>query len=207
MRSNLPEAEQTFREGLATCKRVLGDGHPLTITFSSYLGVLLKDRGDLADAEPLFREVLETRRRILGETHPDTLLSITNLGMLKLAQGNFQETANLLAPIESDVRRKWLTNSPLYFASFMATLGNARERLGDFGAAEKNLLEAYPVFVQSRGPSNKETMGCVTSIVTLYTNWNKSEPGKGHDAKATEWKSKLDAPPRTATDAQAEGGN
>jgi hypothetical protein len=30
----------------------------------------------------------------------------------------------------------------------------------------------------------------------LYAAWDKAEPGKGYDAKAGEWKAKLDAPTR-----------
>ena len=29
-------------------------------------------------------------------------------------------------------------------------------------------------------------------VVHLYEAWDKAKPGKGYDAKATEWKAKLD---------------
>jgi hypothetical protein len=33
----------------------------------------------------------------------------------------------------------------------------------------------------------------VGALVELYTAWDKSEPGKGHDARAAKWKATLDA--------------
>ena len=33
---------------------------------------------------------------------------------------------------------------------------------------------------------------CIQAIVDLYTAWNTAEPGKGYEAKAAEWKRKLD---------------
>lgn len=54
-----------------------------------------------------------------------------------------------------------------------------------------NLLEAHPIYLQSLGPTQKDTLDCVQAIVDLYTAWDKAEPGKGYDAKAAEWQAKL----------------
>ena len=34
---------------------------------------------------------------------------------------------------------------------------------------------------------------CVQGLIDLYTAWDKAQPGKGYDAKAAEWKAKLEA--------------
>ena len=84
-------------------------------------------------------------------------------------------------------------------AEFLTTLGRARVGLGydaeRFALAEANLLEAHPIYVaaKDRGPTNKATLGCVQAVVDLYTAWDAAEPGKGYDAKAAEWKLKLEA--------------
>jgi hypothetical protein len=59
--------------------------------------------------------------------------------------------------------------------------------------AESNFLEAHPIYLQSLGPTQKDTLDCVQALVDLYTAWDKAEPGKGYDAKAAEWQAKLPA--------------
>jgi len=84
----------------------------------------------------------------------------------------------------------------------LTTLGRARVGLGydaeRFKAAEANLLEAHPVLLKGRGEKHKETLGCVQGLVELYGAWDQAEPGRGHDAKATEWRKRLDTTPRPA---------
>lgn len=42
----------------------------------------------------------------------------------------------------------------------------------------------------------------------LYESWDKAEPGKGHDAKAAEWKARLEAvtPPAEPAPSKPTGG-
>jgi len=35
--------------------------------------------------------------------------------------------------------------------------------------------------------------GCVEALVGLYSEWNESAPGRGHDAAARRWQAKLPA--------------
>jgi len=44
---------------------------------------------------------------------------------------------------------------------------------------------------------HKSTLDCQRGLVKLYNAWNTTEPGKGYDTKAAEWKAKLDAAPST----------
>lgn len=41
-------------------------------------------------------------------------------------------------------------------------------------------------------PTHKDTLACTQAIADLYTAWDEAEPGKSYDAKAAEWKAKLD---------------
>jgi hypothetical protein len=84
------------------------------------------------------------------------------------------------------------------------TLGKARMNLHEFAAAESNLLEADSIFRITRGPAHKDTLESSQAIIDLYTAWNAAEPDKGYDAKAAEWKTKLDAGSQPAEDLTAE---
>jgi hypothetical protein len=72
----------------------------------------------------------------------------------------------------------------------------ARKALGKLDATEKDLLEAYPLFVSTRGEDHRETRECVQALVGLYEARRAAEPGKGYDREAASWAAKLRATPR-----------
>jgi len=150
-------------------------------------------------AFPLQESALATRRRVLGEEHPNTLGSTGNMGGLLRDQGTQQEAIDLLSPAEPAARKAFTGDNAWRLAAFLTTLGRARVALGydaeRFKLAESNLLEAHPIFVQTRGETHKDTLGCVQGLIDLYIAWEAGEPGKGYDVKAAEWKAKLDAAP------------
>ena len=45
--------------------------------------------------------------------------------------------------------------------------------------------------MQSHAPDSRDTRDCVRAIINLYTLWNAAEPGKGYDAKETQWRQTL----------------
>ncbi len=194
------EAEPLFREALEKRRRVLGEEHKDTANSANGLGALLRDQGKLDEAEPYIRDSLKIRQRLLGEEHKDTLSSVINLAMLHQAQGKQTETIELLVPIDAAARKALVGPDSWRLGRLLMTLGTTHTVLGEFAAAEANLAEAQPIFVQSRGPTNKDTRECTQAIVDLYTAWHSAEPDKGYDTKAAEWKTKLDALSQPASD-------
>jgi hypothetical protein len=177
-------------------KRLSPGDHPDVAMALADLASLLQERGDLSGAEPLFRESLEMRKRLLGEDHRDTLHSVILMGGLRVAQGNHAEALTLLAPIEGDARKVFTGGNAYKLASLLMNLGKARAGVAkdpaDFAAAEAYLLEAHANFVKAPGPFPEDTRDCTQALADFYTTWDKAEPGKGYDAKAAEWKAKLE---------------
>ncbi|MFO0859473.1 MAG: tetratricopeptide repeat protein [Phycisphaerales bacterium] len=195
----LDQAEPYYREALEKRRRVLGEEHPSTLTSISNMGALLRAQGKLDQAEPYVREALEKRRRVPGEEHPNTLISVTAMVRLNLAQNKAREALDLITPYEPAARKRFTGGNVRLLADFLSALGRARAGAGfdavRFTLAEANLLEAHPIYVaaKDRGPTHKDTLACVQALVDLYTTWDAAEPGKGYDAKASEWKTKLPA--------------
>lgn len=75
--------------------------------------------------------------------------------------------------------------------------GLARTALGKLDAAEKDLLEAYPLLVSTRGEEHKETRECAKALVELFRARQASKPGRGHDRTASSWAAKLRPTART----------
>ncbi len=57
-------------------------------------------------------------------------------------------------------------------------------------AAEPCLIEAYAIFMKTRGQTHADTRATVQILADLYLAWEKAQPGNGHDAKAAEWSRK-----------------
>jgi serine/threonine protein kinase/Tfp pilus assembly protein PilF len=187
------EAEIHLAEALDKKRRLRGDDNPDTLTSINNFGALLQSQGKLREAEPYFREAMEKCRRVLGAEHPNTMITTINTGTVVAGQKRYAEAVELLAPAEPIARQAFTGAYGAWLARLLLNLGRARGGLGEFAAAERGLLEAQPLFEQTLGPKHRDTRGCAQAVVELYVAWDQAEPGKGHDAKAASWRSKLDA--------------
>jgi hypothetical protein len=119
-----------------------------------------------------------------------------------VAQGSFDDAEALLAPVEEKVRQVFRGGNAYRLAAMLTSLGTSRAGLAQsslaFAAAEANLLEAHQIYTKVPGPSPNGPQLCARAIVDFYARWNGAEPGKGYDAKAADWKAKLQDP-RTTT--------
>jgi len=196
-RGDLTEAEPLYRESLEMLQRLYPRDHKYVAMGLASLASLLQERGDLESAEPLFRESLEMRERLLGKENRDTLFSVILMGGLRVAQGNHADALTLLAPIEGKAREVFTGGNAYKLASLLKNLGKARAGLAktdaDFAAAEANLLEAHADFVKAPGPFPRDTRDSIQALADYCSAWDKADPGKGYDAKAAEWRSKLEA--------------
>jgi tetratricopeptide (TPR) repeat protein len=196
----LAEGEPYWREALTTSQRVLGPAHPETLVYLHNLASLALDRTNSAEAEKLFREVIQNGGPALGVGHPTVLSATRRLGGILLDQKRYPETVELLSTAEPAARKTYTGASARSLAPLLRDLGAARAYLDNFAAGETNLLEAHAVFLKTRGESHAETRGCAEALVEFYRRWNKAEPGKGYDAKSTEWKAKLEASAQPAAE-------
>ena len=76
-------------------------------------------------------------------------------------------------------------------AKLLTRRGMARTALGKLDAAERDLLEAHPLFLSTRGEEHRETRECVKALVDLYRVRQGSEPSRGWDREAASWAAKL----------------
>ena len=189
----LVEAEPFYRETLERSRRVLGEEHPDTLVCMNNMGVLLMKQKKWSLAEPYIREVLDKQIALYGDEHPNVLMSTISLGGLRTEQGRFDAAVEVLSPAESKMRAVFTGDNERAVAAFLVNLGKARTGLGKYSSAEPNLLEAEQIYVRVRGETSSDTRECWKALANLYAEWNKAEPGKGHDAKAGEWKQRLAA--------------
>jgi hypothetical protein len=65
-----------------------------------------------------------------------------------------------------------------------------------YAEAERALLDALRDLAAAPDAAPRWRKECVEALITLYEEWNRAEPGKGHEASAAVWKEKRAAHPR-----------
>ena len=182
-------AEPYYREALAGRRRVLGEEHPQTLTSIYNLGLLKQEQGDLQEAERFQREALDVSRRTLGDDHRDTLISISRLGALLRQMGRIEEAGRLGAEAVSTTRRVFPEN---HIERADALRQYARTLLAkrDFVAAETHALAAAKIYAATVAPGHDRRVDNDQLLIELYDAWHRAEPGRGHDARAAEWRGK-----------------
>jgi serine/threonine protein kinase/tetratricopeptide (TPR) repeat protein len=184
-------AEAYDREAIDGRRRVLGADHQSTLISIDNIGFLYQRMGRYEEAERYCRDALERRRRVLDDDHPDTLTSMNNLGHLLRLVGRYEEAEPYsLAALEG--RRRVLGDdhpNTLLSLQNRAELMIATER---FVEAEHLALESHDRCAGRDGSEHANTGDGIDLLITLYTAWHDAEPDKGHDAKAADWRAKLE---------------
>ena len=189
----LADAEPYLVEAVEIRRRTLGNEHPDTLISINNLGMLLLDQHKFADAEPYLREVLEIRRRTLGDDSVDTLVSIGNLGTLLRDAGRLAEAEPLYREA-LDNRRRVLSDEHPHTLVSIGNMGILLSRKGSHAEAEPFLLESFEKRARTLGDTHPLTVAAIGALADLYAAWDAAEPGKGHGAKAAEWKARQSGP-------------
>ncbi|MBC8105461.1 MAG: serine/threonine protein kinase [Anaerolineae bacterium] len=194
----LDEAEPYLRQSYEARRKLSGEEHPETLITQNAIARLLKEQGKLAEAEPMLRDSLEKFRRVRGNDHSNTLNAILNYADILRKVGNLNEAEPLL--------REAVERTQRVFGNDHARTGSARLMLARllleqqrFADSEPELVEAQRIFSTTPGVPPTYQRDSTSSLAKLYTAWDTAEPGKGHDMKAAEWKTKLTAMVPAAT--------
>jgi non-specific serine/threonine protein kinase/serine/threonine-protein kinase len=185
------DAEPYVREALESQLRVLGNDHPETLNSIHNVGSLLQSMGRYEEAEPYYREALEGSRRVLGDDHPLTLNLISRMGWLFQSMGKLAEAKPLLLAAVDGARRS-LPPGNWRIGLFLGRHGKCLTMLKRYDDAEAALLEAYEILEAAKGAEHKHTAESIQLLIDLYDAWHAAEPDHGYDAKAAQWRAKLE---------------
>ncbi len=193
-RQRLLEASRALSEQtLAARERVLGPEHHETMTSVNNLAVVYFELGRNKESEALRRRDLEVSIRTLGEEHPDSITTQANFGAFLLKQNRFEEALPYLEKAVALSKKVLPPDSP-GTAFALGWYGTCLTQLERFAEAEKPQLEARDIIGRAMPPDHPIVGEMSKSLVQLYEAWDKSEPGKGYDAKAAEWRKRMPAP-------------
>jgi tetratricopeptide (TPR) repeat protein len=101
----LGPAVDYWNELAAVSDRVLGGGHPDTLTARARLAEAYLVAGQVAEAVSWFRWVLTGRVRVLGPDHPSAIGARRDLGRALMAAAEFSEAVTCLERVVGDYER------------------------------------------------------------------------------------------------------
>ncbi|MGH7177849.1 MAG: tetratricopeptide repeat protein [Tepidisphaeraceae bacterium] len=162
-------------------------------------------RNDFAGAEPLFQQALAMRQRLKPAAHPELAYMLNDYAEALFKHGNPAGAESLLRECLEFLRGAQKPR-PQDIAEATRSLGEVLVKLGRFAEAEPLLLESQPAAINAP-PTPTQSVEArkrtsLERIVELYEQWDKSDAGHGHDAKAAEWRAKLNELPTTAPSTQ-----
>jgi tetratricopeptide (TPR) repeat protein len=165
------EAIGRRRESLAMQRRLLPPDSPVLASSLAQIGmafIQVRTKEAASEAEPILRECLAIREKAYPEQHSENWLVYNTMSLL--GGSLVGELTNATMPVE--LRQ--------------SKLGEAESLLL---AANEKLQEDPHVPPPASGFDRKRE--AIERIVRLYEVWDKAEPGKGFDAKASQWRAKL----------------
>lgn len=189
--TKLANARAIDEDVLAARTRILGEEHPSTLIVMNNLASVYKKLGMYDEADELAVKDIEISIRVLGEHHPDTVVSFANMGNSLRSRERCDEA---IAYLDRALRGARISH-PIDFpgtAFILGWYGSCLRDLGRFAEAEAMQLEALGIAERALGESHGVTYQMRLGLALLYDAWAQSEPDAGYDAKAAEWRARLD---------------
>jgi tetratricopeptide (TPR) repeat protein len=143
--------------------RILGRGHPDTLTARAKLAEAYLAAGQVGDAVSWFRWVLTERVRVLGPGHPSAITSRQDLGRALMAAGGFADAVTALERTVGDYERIHGPDRP---ETLVAREQLAAAYLGAGRPAEAVRLYQRTLETRERaqGPEHPDTMTTVFEL-------------------------------------------
>jgi tetratricopeptide (TPR) repeat protein len=187
------QAEHLQRESVAICRKVYGNGHPELASSMERLATILRNRHEYAASEATYEEALRIQRAALPEGHPSFSFTLCGLGQVMVQKG-LPSDGEVLIQECLDIHRKLRPPGHWRIAQAESLLGACRVAQLRFEEAEPLLVRSCAIIQQQPGPrpSAQTKVEALQRVIDLYESWDAAEPGKGYDAKAAEWRAKLE---------------
>ena len=162
------------REALAVYRRVFPKDHPDVARVMNQIGFWLTQAGQYEEADHDLQEALAMRRRLFGNSHPDVATSLVHVAILQVARREYDEA---LVSARDAVAILSAAVSPTHWKTAVgeSVEGAALTGLGQYPAAEKQLLRGYTILSDDTGvvPMYRELAR--RYVQDLYRRWGRPQ--------------------------------
>ncbi|KAF2260180.1 HET-domain-containing protein [Lojkania enalia] len=157
------EAEIPITQVLDMEKRMLGAGHPDTLTSMANLASTYRNQGRWGAAEELDVQVMEMSKKKLGADHPDTLTSMANLASTFWNQGRWEAAEELDVQVMETRKKKLGADHPDTLTS-MANLASTYRNQGRWEAAEELDVQVMETRKKKLGADHPDTLTTMNNL-------------------------------------------
>jgi len=174
-RGNEGAALEAERESLAIYRKVFPGDNPEVARIMNRLGYWLTESGDYAEANTNLQQALAVRRRLFGDSNPEIASSLIHVAVLQVATHRYSEAADSAGAAEA-IFTKSLSATNWKTALAQSIKGAALAGMGDYSAAEQQLLAAYKVMNDDAGAMPMYRALTRRYVEALYKQWGR--PGE-----------------------------
>lgn len=199
----LEEARRVAEAALECHKRFSGDEHEWTYRAERWLARVLALLGDdLVRAETMARHALAGYQRIGGADYVQTLYARDVLGVVLQHAGHLDEAEQVL---RENVTLGAAALPGWEYARHLCSLAACLTARGKLDEAEQLLLAAWERTCNAIGAESDAAVQVAGDLARLYETRHAADPGRGYDAKALQWRGRMepneiDSKPHVASD-------
>lgn len=177
-RGDLDAAEAAYGEVLRRARSAYGAGSAKVREVLNNLAVVRQDRGDFDGAIAAFGDLVSAHEEADDGEPLQALIARNNLASTQLRSGRVVDAR---ASYDGLLERAQglLPDGHWLRAMFLRGRGAALVELGEFEAAEQDLLPALDVLTAQFGDENPRSQRALESVVTLYERWERPERAAG----------------------------
>jgi tetratricopeptide (TPR) repeat protein len=156
-----------WRDLAAACERILGPGHPDTLTAREQLATACLAAGRPEEALFCFQWVLTERIRLLGPDHPNVIGARRDVGHALVAAQQFGDAVTVLGRVVSDYERVCGDDQPETLAG-RDELAAAYHAAGRFTDAIRVLRQTVASRERLQGPRHEDTVSTRQRLAEAY---------------------------------------
>jgi tetratricopeptide (TPR) repeat protein len=148
-----------------------GDNPDVARTLNK-LGYWYTETRDYASAERYLGEALAMRRRLFGQSHPDIASSLVNVAILQVATHHDPE-ALVAAHTAAEIFTATVSATSWKTGVAESVGGAALTGMGNYAAAERQLLDGYTILNNDRGALPMYRSLARRYLEALYRSWGR----------------------------------
>ena len=204
------EAIDVLQRALQSQTRQKGDDHPDTF-LSRHLAAAYRSAGQADKAVPILEQMVAQSQAMRGQDHFNSICHANTLASTYLQIGRLDDAEQMLRQSHDHCLRTIPNNWVMF--NTMSLLGEALMRQHDYASAESLLLDGYHGLVERKNlippffrlierggtgwigidvsSSKTRVAEAIERLIQLYEAWHEEQPDDGFDAKAVQWRQKL----------------
>lgn len=180
-KGDVSAALQTERESLAIYRKNFPGDNPDVARVENRLGYWLIETGQYTAAERCLNEALAMRIRLFGKSHPEVASSLVHVAVLDVAIHKYPD-AIVAAHTAAEIFTKALSATSWETAVANSVEGAARGDMGEYAAAEAELLRNYAILKNDGGAVPMYRALVRRYMQTLYQRWGRRRDAQRYAA-------------------------